>query len=124
MVFQGENKCQLVILWAVFSIRVIAVEFVYSLAIKREDDLKSCKRYSSTFAKFYVIIVSCEDIYGSYCFQKCNNDRFHTQLVSSVLNSCPFPVAYNKQNRPRFPQLAKFITCLPTEAGIVNKVYY
>ena len=39
MVFQGANKCQSVIVWAVFSIWVIAVEFVYSLKIKREDDL-------------------------------------------------------------------------------------
>ena len=35
MVFQGANKCQSVILWAVFSIPTIAVEFVYSLKIKR-----------------------------------------------------------------------------------------
>ena len=35
VVFQGANKCQSVILWAVFSIPTIAVEFVYSLKIKR-----------------------------------------------------------------------------------------
>ena len=32
---KGANKCQPVILWAVFSIPTIAVEFVYSLKIKR-----------------------------------------------------------------------------------------
>ena len=32
-------------------------------------------RFFSTFDKFYVIIACCEDIYGSYCIQKNNNNK-------------------------------------------------
>ena len=72
---------------------------------------------SLTFAKFYVIISSYEDIYGRYCFQWCNNDHFHPQLSFIVCKtkSTSFPVASNKQTRPRFLELTNFITCLPPD---------
>ena len=49
------------------SIRVIAVEFVYSL--KRRRRYQKCKIYSSSFDKFYSTINCYEDISGSYCIK-------------------------------------------------------
>ena len=34
-------------------------------------------QYSSSFAKFYVIIACFEDICGRYCIKINNNDHFH-----------------------------------------------
>lgn len=49
------------------SIRVIAVDFVYSL--KRRRRYQKCKMYSSSFGKFYFTVACYEDINGSYCIK-------------------------------------------------------
>ena len=48
------------------------------ILLKRDDDLKSCRLYSSSFDKIYVIIVCYEDIYGRYCIHKSNIDHFQS----------------------------------------------
>ena len=41
----------------------------------------SCKMYSSSFDKFYCIIVHCEDMYGHCCIQKGNNIITYTTII-------------------------------------------
>ena len=51
-------------------------------------------------------------------FECRNNDDFHPALFSIIvfnIKSCPFSVVKNKQTRPLFLVLEKFITCLPPE---------
>ena len=59
--------------------RVITVEFV--VLSKREDDLIVMQNVQFDFRQVLVMIAYCEDIYGSYCFQKSNNDHFHTYIT-------------------------------------------
>ena len=51
-------------------------------------------------------------------FECRNNDDFHPTLFSIIvfnIKSCSFSVVKNKQTRPLFLVLEKFITCLPPE---------
>ena len=58
----------------------MAVNFVYSLKTKQQ--FWSCKMYSSSFNMFYIIISSCEDIYGHYyCVQK-------NKFISKISHYC------------------------------------
>ena len=61
--------------------RVIAVDFIYSL--KRDVDLivRQNKMYDLSFDKINVTIACYEDIYGRYCTQKSKNDHFHPQFA-------------------------------------------
>ena len=56
--------------------QVIEVNFFYTLKTRRRS--QSCKIYSLSFDKFYIII---EDIYGRHCIQKSSNDHLHPKFI-------------------------------------------
>ena len=53
----------------------LSLRLSLSVFSKLEEDLTVMQNFR--FAKFYVIIACCEDIYGCYYFQKRINDEFH-----------------------------------------------
>ena len=71
--------------------------------------------YGLSFDKINAITACCEDIYGRYCTQKSKNDHFHPQfaIIVFIIKDCSFSVVKNKQTRPQYLVLEKFITLCP-----------
>ena len=106
-------------------IRVIAVEFVYS--VKTKLRLNSPEMYSSSFDKIDVIIVCYENIYTIATalftsnkmplFLLCNNEHFHPYfaIIFFKMKSASFSVVYTKQIWQPFLALAIFFLFIPWE---------
>ena len=93
----------------------IAVDFVHSLKTKRFNGHAKCTVWVSTKLTSLLLAVRTSTVAAES--KKSKNDHFHPWFTIIVFNikSCLFSVVKNKQTRPRFLVLEKFVTCLPPE---------
>ena len=88
-------------------IRVIAVEFVYSIKkIRRIHSHAKCTY--RVLARRYVVTICHEDIYGRYCIKKIlNNDHFHPlfDIIVFLLSRINYSTAISSTGN--------FFTCVP-----------
>ena len=98
-------------------IRVIMIEFVYSIKTRQwfHSHAKCTYRVLARFA--LLLFATRTLIYCCYCIQKSSYDHFHPyfDIIFFKMKRSTFPVVLNKQTQPQFLLLAIFFTCLPSE---------